>query len=291
MPPNLRPTDGSPVISDNNNAGLIQAPSLDHAAAAALLMSGYRNHATPEDPGIFAVNLSSSRIRKAMPIFEGVRNGQSLEALLGYQFERALHERTLEGNNLNQFVLAFREKYTIENQYNKQEGEADTDIFKPIQANVVNGLKIAKESNVTIFADIMHAAVPSLPDADLNSLFDLIVVEANRLADTLRCHHRSIIIRKCFPGCLRQYCPDRGCIGGFTRRKLPPDPGILKTPRRSRFAFNNLISIHFPQKDTDTNPWGAAIPLSPRSQFEPGLNFWLSKIFGNPGKYSLRCKP
>ena len=39
-----------------------------------------------------AVNLTSERVRTAL-MLEGIRGGQSLGALLGYQFERGLHDR------------------------------------------------------------------------------------------------------------------------------------------------------------------------------------------------------
>ena len=49
-----------------------------------------------------------------MPFLEGVRNGQELGALLGYQFERALHDRyVIDGVALAQFILAFRKKYPL----------------------------------------------------------------------------------------------------------------------------------------------------------------------------------
>ena len=59
---------------------------------AAILRSGYLANATAANPQSLAVNLSSDRVRTALAMLEGIRNGQSLGALLGYQFERALHD-------------------------------------------------------------------------------------------------------------------------------------------------------------------------------------------------------
>ena len=73
-------------------------PRLAHAAAAAVLRSGYlsqeQNHAPGEKP--FAVDLSSERVHRAKWLLDGVRQGQSLSALLGYRFERGLHEQGLD---------------------------------------------------------------------------------------------------------------------------------------------------------------------------------------------------
>ena len=46
----------------------------------------------PTNPQTMSVNLSSDRVRLALSLLEGIRNGQSLGALLGYRFERGLHD-------------------------------------------------------------------------------------------------------------------------------------------------------------------------------------------------------
>ena len=46
-------------MRDSANGGYIHAPSLNHAATAAVLRSGYLANATPDAPGALAVNLSS----------------------------------------------------------------------------------------------------------------------------------------------------------------------------------------------------------------------------------------
>ena len=47
----------------------------------------------PEHAAALAIDLSSSRVRTALGLLDGVREGQSLGALLGYRAERLLHER------------------------------------------------------------------------------------------------------------------------------------------------------------------------------------------------------
>ena len=83
--------DGVATISSQD--GYIHAPSLQHAATAAVLRSGFLAH--PGDT-TFAVNLSSRRARTARWLLGGVRQGQSLGSLLGYRFERALHDADLD---------------------------------------------------------------------------------------------------------------------------------------------------------------------------------------------------
>src|SRR5205807_720272 len=97
----LRPGGASPV-----SEGYIHAPSLTQAATAAVLRSGYLTHRDSGNGDILALDLSSKRVCVALWLLEGVRNGQPLGALLGYRFERGLHERRLE---LNQYIPRFRQ--------------------------------------------------------------------------------------------------------------------------------------------------------------------------------------
>lgn len=92
-----------PVFQSPSNMGFVQAPSLAHATTAAILRSGYLSHLDQGDGNPFAINLSSDRVRRAEWLLQGVRQGQSLGALLGYRFERRLHEK-----NLDQYIARFR---------------------------------------------------------------------------------------------------------------------------------------------------------------------------------------
>ena len=72
---------------DTTNLGLIHTPSINHAATAAVLRNAHVAHS-----GEISVDISSRRVRSALAILEGMRGGQSLGALLGYRFERHVHD-------------------------------------------------------------------------------------------------------------------------------------------------------------------------------------------------------
>lgn len=72
--------------------GFIHTPSLQHAATAAILRSGWSAHGTDSDDSPYAVDLSSARMRQAEQALDAVRQGQELGDVLGYRFERALHD-------------------------------------------------------------------------------------------------------------------------------------------------------------------------------------------------------
>src|SRR4029450_2992719 len=107
-----QPGTPAPLLSDDTNEGFIHAPSVNHAVTAAVLRNGYLAHATPSTPDLMKVNLSSERVRLALGFIEGIRNGQSLGALLGYQFERGLHDR----HNLaevDEFIFKMRKEFPL----------------------------------------------------------------------------------------------------------------------------------------------------------------------------------
>ncbi len=59
-----------------------------------------------------AVNLTSERARTAVAMLEGIRAGQGLTDLLGYQFERGLHDR----HNLaevDKFIFKLRKAFPL----------------------------------------------------------------------------------------------------------------------------------------------------------------------------------
>jgi hypothetical protein len=70
-------------------AEFIHTPSLDQAAAAAVLRSAARRAQTAGSRHA-DIDLSSRRVRLARWILEGIRNGRSLNELLGVRFEKAV---------------------------------------------------------------------------------------------------------------------------------------------------------------------------------------------------------
>jgi hypothetical protein len=72
--------------------GFVHAPSMAHATTAALLRSGWHAHGTDDPLSLVAVDASSARVRTASWLLDGVRQGQPLGTLLGYRFERSLHD-------------------------------------------------------------------------------------------------------------------------------------------------------------------------------------------------------
>ena len=100
-------------MHDPTNQGYIHAPSpAPRRAPPRCCAAGYLANASPANPGTLAVNLSSERVRIALTLLDGIRAGQSLGALLGYRFERGLHDRHAIAET-DQFIAALRQAFPL----------------------------------------------------------------------------------------------------------------------------------------------------------------------------------
>lgn len=278
VPPQLWPDDGRAPIKLKNNAGFSHVPSLNHATAVGLLLAGYKNHASPANPKLFAINLSSDRTRKAMALFDGIRNGQRLEVLLGYQFERAMHEATTTNpaTNLNTYIQAFRDRYEIENlsipQQGAPEAQETIDTYP-----VVNGLKILKATDAQIAALVTNATHKPL-----------VLAIKNDLANTLDACNDLLVTESAFH--ITQGNRDRtsGVLNSALLADTPPEIQVLDTPRSSLLTYTHRIALHFGTTEFSAPGIGWPSTSSPRASFEPGLNKWIAELIGDPRKIFCR---
>jgi hypothetical protein len=127
--------------------GFIHAPSADHASAAAVLHNAFLTHQPvfdeqllPNTANPFRINLTSDRVRQSRRILEGVRQGLPLGALLGFQFERTLHEQSLD-QHIDEFRAAFP---LVANKETLSETN-DSETVEAIAArNVLDGLTLVR---------------------------------------------------------------------------------------------------------------------------------------------------
>ena len=96
----------------------IVAPSVHHALTASVLRSSFARAAEGRTKDYsLGVNLSSSRVRQALRIIRGIRNGLSLGAILGSDLERMLHDdvKMPDGMEMDFFIYYMRAAYPLNN--------------------------------------------------------------------------------------------------------------------------------------------------------------------------------
>ncbi len=135
---------GPPLQRDPASGGHLLAPSLNQAVTASVLRSAYLANASSADPDTFAVNLSSERVRGAIEVLDGMRQGQSLAALLGYAFERGLHDASGLAE-VDEFVYDLRRRFPLRAKRLKSTTPAEGVPIEAVEArNVVDGLRLVK---------------------------------------------------------------------------------------------------------------------------------------------------
>jgi hypothetical protein len=269
------------VFTHEGNGGYVHTPSMNHATAAAILRNGYLTHATPEERERLTVNLSSERVRRAKYLIDGVRHGQTLEALLGYLFERGLHDwttRPVAPVFLDQFKPDFRQAFPIKRTKVPREGIAGELAEVIEQFSVVNGLDLAR-TNVPFPYGI--AALSSLETKQV----DAIKTEKLNLENSLDAL-RDVLTAECaYQLSLGNFERAGAVMRSISGGELPVEIEVIRSSRGTDLSFTNRVVLHFDPALT-ANPW-PAIPHTRRARTEPAFNHWVAGMLGDPD--TIRC--
>jgi hypothetical protein len=271
LPPGLDAVygGGAPIEFDPANGGYIHAPSLPHARAAAILRSGYLADATPANPQSLAVNLSSDRVRTALGVLEGIRNGQSLGALLGYRFERGLHD-DYGLAEVDQFIYPLRKAFPL---VADALAPTATPPGVPIEAiearNVLDGRKLAdhiKSSGATTYP----FGLSTLPPASAEQAA-AINAEANGLLDIYDAIADLALAEGIYQAAQGNFERIAGTLNAYTTGNFPPEPEVAQTPPVG-IGLTHRVALHL--KPGLAAPAGA----TPAARAEPAIDAWLEGI-------------
>ncbi len=244
---------GQPAAIVSAQDGYIHAPSLHQASAAAVLRSGALTH-----PGqdAYSINLNSARSRVARWLINGVRQGQTLGALLGYRFERALHDAHLDTE-----IPAFRKAYPIPTTADPSGTGTATGASQEAVAarNVVDGLKLAQDSGAAVTVTNPGAVAPLIKDlADaLDAVSDLLLAES-----------------------VHQLVTGNTAAAGLTvdtlgrGSEVPDTFATLTTPHRARGITQRLMAL------VSTAASATGWPSDNLAALAPGLEGWVAHLLG-----------
>ncbi|MET0765450.1 MAG: hypothetical protein ABWY29_11330 [Blastococcus sp.] len=257
--------EDSPVLVSAQD-GYIHAPSLQHAATAAVLRSGFLGH---PGEGTFAVNLTSRRARTARWLLGGVRRGQSLGALLGYRFERALHDAGLD-TEVDNFRAAFPAPVVP-----PPDGDAGDDLWarsaEAIAArNVVDGMALARSAD-----PLAHAAEPDRVAPILAELVDAL----DAVGDLLLAES----VHQLVGG-----SPLRAGLAADTLGRggeVPDTFGVLRTPHRAR-ALTHRVAAVLPAGPGTPTGW----PADPVAELAPEVEAWVARLLGPAAGWTVTVR-
>jgi hypothetical protein len=238
----------------------VLAPSLHHATTAAVLRAGFESHSDPE---AFAVKLTSRRARTARWLLEGVRNGQTLGALLGYRFERGLHDRGLDAR-----IDDFRALFPVPLVTAHDAPEAAAASESIAAENVVDGLALHRGA-AGISADLsagIEDLLTELADA-IDSVGDLMLAES---------------VHQLVGG-----NPLRAGLAADTLGRgesIPDRFDVLRTPQSAR-ALTCRVAVMLPADfSAQSRGWSDD---RPRARLSPELDGWVAHLLGDARQWAF----
>ncbi|MBK9962847.1 MAG: hypothetical protein IPP06_16440 [Saprospiraceae bacterium] len=211
-------------------------------------------------------------VRKDPPkeIIQGIQNGQELGALLGYRFERSLHDKSGNGLELDKYIYELRTKLPLVTR-------KENDAMENFEANqVVHGLDLLTRyrNQITFFdfiTDSIHKQNILLCCKDLDEIID--AISDLTMAEGV---HQAV---------LGNHIRANALLNAIGEGKNIPAPEFIETPRTG-ITLTQRMGVLFNADDIDTEIWSSNQTY--RSKVSPQINWWIGKILGDGNK--IKCK-
>jgi len=261
-------TNVQPLLVDQYDpelGGFIHCPSPAQAVTAAMFRQSFSTYRpeTNNDEVLhtsgspYNLNLTSDRIQKGKRFMEGIRQGQEMEALLGYRLEEFLQEAVKKNTFRYSDLLALRVKYPL--QFNKLEEQGEEGGIP--QMTVINGLAFLNDRSSFTDDETLTAGADLIADI-LDGCADLLFFEAG--------HQMS--------------------QGNFSQAAAAMDAakGIIEPPKVEAVdTLEHKLMLLFESPDES----GLAVPSdNPKAFIEPTLEKWLSQWLGSKSSISCRVR-
>lgn len=317
LPASLAGRPGRPVTVAGPHDVVIQTPSPTHAVTAAILRSGYVSQSGEGDVGNeMSVNLTSNRVRTALSLIDGVRAGNDLGALLGYRFERFLHEYYARPDvpspaELDVLIAPLRRALPTVAPVDPDAATANPAGDGTYRERyVVDGLTLLRTVLDTVGADQRtgHGTVldllrennfaaapwgipglPALAPAVREGLARGIDELANAL-DALGDLTTSEAVHQIVSG---NHARAAAVLAALAEGKAPESAQIAQTPRTG-LPVNQRVALQLPpvpNAPLASPPGWDGVPVTARAALEPSLNAWLAGLLGDPALIRLRITP
>ena len=266
----LKPSAAAVQVPDPASGGYLHAPSMTQAAAGAVLRSGYLSHQATSDEPTLAIDLSSTRARTALWVLAGVRQGLSLGALTGFQFEEQLHEA-----GLDEYIQPFRDAYPLVG--DDLTGTTASGVVTPIE-QVVDGVKLraAWQSGALAPGQSWGAGLPAAGDPAQTAIIGML----EQIDDAMSALSDVSIAESVFQIMRGNYGRVGGILDAVSRGDHPPDPDIVSTPRPGLDMTHRLMLL-LAGAPPEPAAW-SGVTTRPRAKAEPWLSAWVAGRLPDP---------
>ena len=267
------PGEPAPLFAPANDSGFIHAPSMTHAAAAALLRNAHLGPGgVPQADGSFAIDMSSRRVREATRLIDGMRQGQPLGALLGYRFERSLHDL-----GFDRFIAPLRNLAPLTA---KRLEQTSLPVEQIASNNVVDGLALFskwRDAQSEVLQALQQASPTPTELATLRRELDALGAAIDGLSDALTAETAYQLARG-------NTGRTAATLAAVAQGDAPaPELEVARIPR-SGVALTHRMLLLWSGPPAASAGWATG---TPRARAEPMLNAWAARLFGDPRK--VRC--
>ncbi len=281
----------APVAQPAGRGGVVHAPSLRHAATAAVLRGGRLAHAPgDESDRALEMDLSSTRVREAREVLAGMRAGQELGALLGYRFERWLADAHPV---LNRFVAPLRAlapTVAAKEVDRVAEGLVDLGVEVVAASQVVDGVRLlevftddAGAVDTAALADALEDPPAALkrypaawtgPTADEQGPLAAAVARLSSLLDAVGDLLLAEGVHQVVAGNTARAAAAMDALSGDG---LPPEPEV-SAPPQDRAGLSHRLVVLLPHSPASSAADGWA--ETPRARANPRLEAWCRVVLG-----------
>lgn len=309
VPYSLGGKHGNDIFHDGDNEGALLTPSLNHAITASILRSGYlANKNKGLSDNHTAINLSSRRIRKALQIIDGVHKGIDLAALMGYQFEKGLHERAqTTGQALDAYIYGLRKLFPAYAVHDES-SQNNTVLQEEQNGQIVNGLllieAVKEEIGSPLTLDRMMAEEINIfsklgVDMTISGAHRMAILkEIETVADHLDALSDLVLSESVYQMVQGNYVRAASVSNAIAKGQMPKEVQICTTPRsgnvltqramlhmkpvrlRSAYTHNGNGDNCLYNEDLPRH-WEHILPTY-RTIAEPAINKWLGEMIGDP---------
>jgi hypothetical protein len=268
--------DGTTGSARTDSDGYTIAPSMLHAATAAVLRSGYLARSGPAREQ-YSVDLSSRRVRAALDLLDAVREDQPLGAVLGYRFERGLHEGH-PGVELDRFIDDFRNLYPAVAGKTEAPGAPAEQVAA---RTVVDGLRLLTAWRA---GGVPFGTGGLDPDATQR---DAIEDELARLDDAVDALGDLLLAESVHQVVKGSPAGAAATLESLAQGRRPPEPEVVIAPRGGTVLHQRIALL---VGGAAPPGWGP-VPLTPRAAAAPELDAWLGRLLGDPAQIACQATP
>lgn len=252
------------TYNTERTGGIIHTTDAAQAVAATIFKNSYLKYKESSNDSPYALNLTSDRIQKSNSFLEGIRQGQQVEALLGYQLERFLHEA-----NLHNEIYALREAFPLYENISSTNGQATGFV----NLSVINGLEIIEAKNTN----------EQLLKNQLNGSFKKVKGFVEKLEDILDGSLDTLFYEAGYQVTQGNLSQAAAALDATKGEIEPPPIESLKT-KLPGVGIAHKLAIIFP-KTTQTYS-----PENCRAFVEPVLENWISEQLGDFNKIGCQVQ-